>query len=210
MLHRSRTVLLAAIAAPALLASGCQIPRNSPTEAELIEMAKSLPSEDDLRERFHQVGNVMREICSAPEFEPYFEKTPCLPSMITEKQKSDGTRIKDDQSTAMRMALREFEELNRITRRMMVQSQIDDYVKLAHRADEIDIDTHINQRRLLNGEITWGEYNTERERLARLFLDAAHAIANDEDAAAASQSTEGDPAQSSQEAAKQAAKQPRS
>lgn len=180
MLQRPRKVILfAAVTAAVLLSSGCQTPQKSPTEAELIEMAKSLPSEDDLRERFHQVGNVVHEICNAPEFEPYFEKTPCLPSMITAKNKSDRSRITNEQSTAMRMALREFEELNRITRRMMVQSQIEDYVLLAHRADEIDIETRSNQRRLLGGDITWGEYNTERERLARLFLDAAHAIAND-------------------------------
>ena len=169
---------LAAACICALFAGGCQAPAgNAPTEAELIEMARSLPTEEDLKERFRQVGNVVHEICNAPEFEAYFEKTPCLPSMITDKHKADSSRISPAQGTAMRMALREFEELNRITRRMMVRSQIEDYVELARRADTIDIDSHRNQRLLLAGDITWGEYNTERARLARLFMDAAHAIA---------------------------------
>ena len=73
----------------------------------------------------------------------------------------------------MRMALREFDELNRVTRRMMVESQLENYAQLARRADAIDVESHANQQNLLSGQITWGEYNRQRDRLAKLFLDAA-------------------------------------
>ena len=136
-------------------------------------MANSLPTEADLKERFRQVGNVVHEICHAPEFSSYFEKTPCLATLITEKHMQDKTRITAQQARAMRMALREFDELNRVTRRMMVESQLENYAQLARRADAIDVESHANQQNLLSGQITWGEYNRQRDRLAKLFLDAA-------------------------------------
>ncbi len=166
-----RLAAAAALCAAAL--AGCQVPPKGPTEAELIAMANALPTEDDIRERFHQVGSVVHEICNAPEFAAYFEKTPCLPSLITDKHKLDGTHITEQQKDAMRMALREFDELNRVTRSMMVESQLDNYVVLAHEADAIDVESHANQRKLLSGEITWGAYNRERQRLALLFVKAA-------------------------------------
>ena len=169
-----RAIAAVFAAACAITLAGCQAPTGqSPSEQDLIDMANSLPTEDDLKERFRQVGNVVHEICHAPEFSPYFEKTPCLATLLTEKHMQDKSRITAEQGRAMRMALREFDELNRVTRRMMVESQLENYAQLARRADQIDVASHANQESLLSGAITWGEYNRERDRLAKMFLDAA-------------------------------------
>ena len=172
---RVAKLALTVLAASSMLGlPGCQVPSaHSPSEQELIDMANPLPTEADLKERFRQVGSVVHEICHAPEFSSYFEKTPCLATLITEKHMQDKTRITAQQARAMRMALREFDELNRVTRRMMVESQLENYAQLARRADAIDVESHANQQNLLSGQITWGEYNRQRDRLAKLFLDAA-------------------------------------
>ena len=67
---RVAKLALTVLAASSMLGlPGCQVPSaHSPSEQELIDMANSLPTEADLKERFRQVGNVVHEICHAPEF----------------------------------------------------------------------------------------------------------------------------------------------
>lgn len=139
----------------------------SPTEAELIEMAKNMPTEKDIRERFESLSGMYRQICLAPELAPYFDKTPCLPSMIKAAHVNDATRITARQADAMRQAVAEIRELNDETRRIMIDSGLEPYVSQARHASlTLDPLVVANQNALLNGEITWGEYNRRRAELA--------------------------------------------
>lgn len=147
--------------------SGCAPVSTLPSEEELIAMAQNLPTEEDIKERFRAVGGVLREICTSDEYAPYFGKTPCLATDVTARQKADRSRITERQKTAMTAALAEIEELNRKTRELMIESQIEPYVSLAQHAQDVtDKLAKINQDNLLAGRITWGEYNTQRESLA--------------------------------------------
>lgn len=167
----SRFLLLCATGFVVAALSACTLPKRAdrlPSEQELIRMAQDLPTEADIKERFRAVGGVLREICTSPEYAPYFAKTSCLATDITDRQKRDPGRITDQQKRAMTAALAEIEELNRQTRELMIASQIEPYVSLALQAqNNTDQLAKRNQNNLLSGEITWGQYNTWRQAIAR-------------------------------------------
>lgn len=157
--------------------TGCLATSRMPSEAELIRMARDIPSEADLKERFRAVGGVLREICTADEFAPYYDKTPCLASQMSKKHLADKSKITTKQAKAMQNALVELDNLNTETRRMMTASQLEPYVTLARDADQItDALARINQQKLLSGTITWGEYNRERARIAQLLTQERGAM----------------------------------
>lgn len=154
----------------AVLAAGCTLPRqnNMPSEEDLVAMAHKLPTEDDIRERFRAVAGVLREICTAPEFSPYFAKTPCLATMATRRQLNDRTKITAREKAAMIAAHEEIDALNAETRRIMIESQIEPYVELAQQAQSLtEPVVRANRKRLMDGTITWGQYNRNRLSIAQ-------------------------------------------
>lgn len=138
----------------------------TPTEDELVEIARNMPTEKDIQERFLALPGMYRQICLAPELAPYFDKTPCLPSMATKAHVSDTTRITPIQAAAMRQAVSEIRELNDETRRLMIESGLEPYASHAREA-ALTYDPLVvtNQNALINGDITWGEYNRRRLEL---------------------------------------------
>ena len=131
-----------------------------------MEIARNMPTEKDIQERFLALPGMYRQICLAPELAPYFDKTPCLPSMVTKKHLKDTSRITPVQTAAMRQAVSEIRELNDETRRLMIESGLEPYASHARQA-ALTLDPLIvtNQNALINGEITWGEYNRRRLEL---------------------------------------------
>lgn len=171
----SRPLLFCVTGLLLLTLSACTLPKRAeplPSEEELIRMARNLPTETDIKERFRAVGGVLREICTSGDYAAYFAKTACLATDITDRQKRDTSRITDRQKRAMTAAVAEIEELNRQTRELMIASQLEPYVSLALQAqNETDRLVKRNQDNLLSGEITWGQYNTWREAIARRAME---------------------------------------
>ena len=60
-----------------VLITGCQN-FGQPTEADLAAQARNMPTEKDLTARFELVAEMYRDICTAPEYEAYFAKTPAI------------------------------------------------------------------------------------------------------------------------------------
>lgn len=164
----ARIVFAAGLAA--LVLTGCKtLTGNLPTEAELAEMARKMPGETAIRERFKEVAAIYREICTAPEYAGYFEKTPCLPAMASRRQLNDRSKARAPEIEQMRRVAEEIEELNSTTRHLMTESGIDSYVRAAARADEeIDPLVRKNQDDLAGRRITWGEYNRRRIELMQM------------------------------------------
>ncbi len=156
-----------------LALAGCQTIHH-PSEADLIEAARHMPTEKDIQARFEEVANMYRDICTAPEYEPYFAKTPCLPTLATRRQLADKTKITPQEAEAMRGVMREVAQLNTETRDLMRKSGIDTYVRQANRArDVIDPAVLENQEALLSRAVTWGAYNQKRIELSKLAPDEA-------------------------------------
>ena len=134
----ARIVFAAGLAA--LVLTGCKtLTGNLPTEAELAEMARKMPGETAIRERFEEVAAIYREICTAPEYAGYFEKTPCLPAMASRRQLNDRSKARAP----------EIEQMRRV-------------------AEEIDPLVRKNQDDLAGRRITWGEYNRRRIELMQM------------------------------------------
>ena len=111
------------------------------------------------RERIEVVVQRMRAACVAQDNQPYYRKTACLPSGITDEMTKDSTRITAAQKRA--------HELNEETRRIMRETQdpaLAARAELSQRLRDPQINTL--QEDLLSGKITWGEYNTARRALA--------------------------------------------
>ena len=162
-----RLCLVAAL----LTLAGCQT-IHRPSEADLVEVARHMPTEKDIKARFDEVAVMYREICTAPEYEPYFTKTPCLPTLATRRQLADKTKITSEEATAMRGVMKEVAQLNDTTRDLMKKSGIDAFVRRAeHARDVIDPAVLKNQEALLSRAITWGAYNQKRIELSQLSAE---------------------------------------
>ncbi len=132
-------------------------------------MARKIPGETPIRERLEEVAAIYREICTAPEYAGYFEKTPCLPAMASRRQLNDRSKARAPEIEQMRRVAEEIAELNSTTRHLMTESGIDSYVRAAARADEeIDPLVRKNQDDLAGRRITWGEYNRRRIELMQM------------------------------------------
>lgn len=119
-----------------------------------------------LEAQFRSVGVRMRAMCVSPENAPYFRKTTCLASAITDEMKEDRSKPTAAQKKAAQNVFRITHELNEETRSMMVQSGIPEYVDKAL-ASRTYADPKINalQQDFLHDRLTWGEYNRARAAL---------------------------------------------
>ncbi|WP_370802828.1 hypothetical protein [Sutterella wadsworthensis] len=119
------------------------------------------------RERIEVVVQRMRAACVAQDNQPYYRKTACLPSGITDEMTKDSTRITAAQKRAAEAVFAFTHELNEETRRIMRETQdpaLAARAELSQRLRDPQINTL--QEDLLSGKITWGEYNTARHALA--------------------------------------------
>ena len=71
------------------------------------------------RERIEVVVQRMRAACVAQDNQPYYRKTACLPSGITDEMTKDSTRITAAQKRAAEAVFAFTHELNEETRRIM-------------------------------------------------------------------------------------------
>ena len=97
----------------------------------------------------------------AQDNQPYYRKTACLPSGITDEMTKDSTRITAAQKRAAEAVFAFTHELNEETRRIMRETQdpaLAARAELSQRLRDPQINTL--QEDLLSGKITWGEYNT--------------------------------------------------
>ncbi len=151
---------------------GCAPVHQMPSEQTLIDMAKNLPTEDDIKARYSAVAGVLREMCTSDEYAAYYSKTACLAADMTPRQLKDSTHITDTEKLVMAKVLAEIKELNLETRRIMIDSQLEPYVSSANHAENVtDSMVRINQENLMKGLITWGQYNQMRVRLSNLLIN---------------------------------------
>lgn len=114
-------------------------------------------------ERIAAVSKEIRGLCAASVNQSYFKKTPCLPTSITQEQLKDRTHISKEQKKAAQRIFARQKELNSETRLIMIESGDPDMI---HRARFSETQTLPKieelQQALLNGTMTWGEYNRLR------------------------------------------------
>ena len=109
------------------------------------------------RERIEVVVQRMRAACVAQDNQPYYRKTACLPSGITDEMTKDSTRITVAQKRAAEAVFAFTHELNEETRRIMRETQdpaLAARAELSQRLRDPQINTL--QEDLLSGKITWG------------------------------------------------------
>ena len=111
---------------------------------------------------FYGIGNLSLihiSACVAQDNQPYYRKTACLPSGITDEMTKDSTRITAAQKRAAEAVFAFTHELNEETRRIMRETQdpaLAARAELSQRLRDPQINTL--QEDLLSGKITWGEY----------------------------------------------------
>ncbi|HUJ79226.1 MAG TPA: hypothetical protein VLY45_02795 [Nitrospiria bacterium] len=107
-----------------------------------------------------------RVLCSQPEFAALFAKTPCQVKEITFQLMADGSSITQDQRPLLIRYRTEMEALYKALANELrahgtdIDAQYANYiVSLQGDVDNVYLD-------LLNGKITWGEFNQRRKELA--------------------------------------------
>ena len=108
------------------------------------------------------------ERCASPEFKPYYEKTPCLVTQINFQYVSDTSKITPVQKKAFLKVRAAIDENQR------QRIQVDRETGFGWAADVLEQflipPNDANNLDLLNGKITWGEYNAKRRDLFNNFM----------------------------------------
>jgi hypothetical protein len=106
--------------------------------------------------------------CANSEFKPYYEKTPCLANQINFQYVSDTSKITPTQKKVflnLRSAIdenqRERVRVDRETGFGWAADLMEQFLIPPNDANNLD---------LLNGKITWGEYNTKRRDIFNNFM----------------------------------------
>lgn len=115
--------------------------------------------------RIIKVRDELRAACFSQELQSYYRMTPCLASGITRSMMRDNTRITRDQRTAAQKVFVLTKELNAETLRIMEESGTPELLARATQARSALPIAEALQADLLEGRITWGEYNTRRRAL---------------------------------------------
>ncbi len=114
-------------------------------------------------ERIAQVSKDIRAICTSPANRLYYAKTPCLPSGMTEAHLKDGSRITPQARRVAQQVFENLHKLNEDTRDLMTSSGDARLIRLArHSREVVDPKIEAMQAALLNGTMTWGQYNRAR------------------------------------------------
>ncbi len=163
-----RKALLALAAC--LLVGGCATSPSLPVGsaapvAPVAPVAESPDAPSAYRKRVADVMLRMRATCVAQGLQPYFRKTACLSSGITDAMLRDRSKITREQRRAAEQVFSITKDLNAETRRVMTESGTPAEARLAEASKRHDPAIEENQAKLLSGEITWGEYNVRRKAL---------------------------------------------
>lgn len=163
-----RKALLALAAC--LLVGGCATSPSLPVgsaapAAPVAPVAESPDAPSAYRKRVADVMLRMRATCVAQGLQPYFRKTACLSSGITDAMLRDRSKITREQRRAAEQVFSITKDLNAETRRVMTESGTPAEARLAEASKRHDPAIEENQAKLLSGEITWGEYNVRRKAL---------------------------------------------
>lgn len=123
-------------------------------------------------DQVERVAQRLRAACVSPDYRAYYAKTACLPSGITPKMLEDRTRITKAQKTAAQAVFNITKELSDETRAIMIKTGLPEYMDLAESSrTKADPKIRAMQQGLLEGRLTWGEYNKARLALAQAWRD---------------------------------------
>lgn len=123
-------------------------------------------------DQVERVAQRLRAACVSPDYRAYYAKTACLPSGITPKMLEDRTRITNAQRTAAQAVFNITRELSDETRAIMIKTGLPEYMDLAESSrTQADPKIRAMQQGLLEGRLTWGEYNKARLALAQAWRD---------------------------------------
>lgn len=151
-----------------LMLAGCAaLQNNASAPASGTSAAEDSRLPEAYREQIARVIQRMRAACIAEDYQPYFRKTACLPSGITDEMTADRTRITAQQKRAAQAVFALTHELNEETRRIMTGTQDAELAAQAEASRRVrDPQISALQNDLLSGKITWGEYNAGRRSLS--------------------------------------------
>lgn len=156
---------LAGCAAPSPATPKNESPQPTDKQIQVADQALAV-AEAKLQEAFYSAGVRLRAACVSPENAPYFRKTACLASAITDDMKADTSRPTEAQKRAAKNIFRITHELNEETRGKMIASGIPKYIEAAQTSRAVaDPKIRSLQEAFLSGRLTWGQYNQARAAL---------------------------------------------
>jgi hypothetical protein len=114
----------------------------------------------------------LKTICAKPEYAVIFVKSPCniVESPITFEQIADNTRITPEQKTVLPKLRTESEAVSKEISEYMCKNGNPSDMLLADYMDSTRSEGDKYTLDLLNGVITWGEYNQRRKDSYARFL----------------------------------------
>jgi hypothetical protein len=133
---------------------------------------------DKLRESGQAYQSAMTTMCARPEYVNLMTRTPCKLSDMTAAHLSNVRKISASEASAMRQMLTEIESLN-----SKASSDIYLYGQAKGTAMQTAFDSRNKKnsdaaRTLIDGRISWGEFNARRQQALEAFRSEMGRIAN--------------------------------
>jgi antitoxin component HigA of HigAB toxin-antitoxin module len=133
-----------------------------------LALVGNVLAQSNRQEQLDKLKQQSEERCASPEFKAYYDKTPCFANQINFQYVSDTSKITPAQKKTFLKVRSEIDasqrERNRIDRETGFAWAVDvveQYLIPPNDANNLD---------LMNGKITWGEYNTKRRDIFNNFM----------------------------------------
>lgn len=132
----------------------------------------------DGQARINQIGAAMKGLCSNPEFQPYFAKSPCSSNDFVLSSMSDKSKITNAEKVALEAAVSAYDKLNLEANDILRKGGAADKVYVRYMEQTVIPASTKNRLDVYEGKITWGDYNKRRQEINRALESERKRIYN--------------------------------
>jgi hypothetical protein len=155
---RSAAAIIAATALLSACAPSLQQPPSKQQQVAAIDQGKAA---------MDAIGQEARQLCTRPDLQAFFSKTPCLPEDTTLEQMADKSRITASEKAALDQVRTEALKMYNKMEQAIQQYYPTNAPAIIARLERARTDGDKLLLEFYDGHITRGEFNTQRKEIAQ-------------------------------------------
>jgi hypothetical protein len=115
--------------------------------------------------RLDQIVVEMKGLCSNPEFQPYYAKSPCSSNDFVLSSMSDKSKITNAEKVALEAWASKYDKLISDSNNILRQAGNADKAWVRYMEQTVIPAATKNRLDVYEGKITWGDYNKRRKEI---------------------------------------------